>query len=331
MKFTKLVVTLVTASSFVVAQPHKHHQRHANKRSPGTKVVDVAGPTVTMYELNGQLIPQSEVCNGIKAGTLKWAQGTNDPPPCDVDDTPASTPTLSASSTFTTAPPSSSPTSINTSTTSVAADNKNIQQAVASPSSTTSTVVAVSSAASSSSTATASSSSSSSGSSSYDSEIATGTGLDTEFPDGELDCSTFPSDYGAIPVNWQGIGGWSGIQYVTISGDSVTHIDNAVPNQGSAFCTARDGNPAMCSYACPPGYQKSQWPSTQGQNGESVGGIMCGTDGKLHLTNAGLSKNLCIQGTGKVSVKNTLSTNAAICRTDYPGKYFLEFLYYYFY
>ena len=280
--------------------------------------MDVAGPTVTMYELNGQLIPQSEVCSGIKAGTLKWAQGTNDPPPCDTDDNAPASTTLT--------PATSSNTPVLTPTTSAAAGNEYVQQAVASPSSTTSTVVAVSSAAASPSTAVkssssqSSSSSSSSSDSSYDSQIATGQGLDTEFPDGELDCSTFPSKYGAIPVDWQGIGGWSGIQYVTISGDSVTHINNAVPNQGSPYCAAQDGNPAMCSYACPPGYQKSQWPATQGANGESVGGIMCGTDGKLHLTNPGLSKNLCIQGTGKVNVKNTLSENAPICRTDYPGE-----------
>ncbi|KAK3178813.1 hypothetical protein OEA41_000950 [Lepraria neglecta] len=140
-----------------------------------------------------------------------------------------------------------------------------------------------------------------------------GQGLDTEFPDGEIDCTTFPSEYGPIEVEWANIGGWSGIQYVTIEGNTVTHIDTAVP--GGDGC--KPG--AMCSYACPPGYQKSQWPSAQGTTGQSVGGISCNSDGKLALTNRGLSKNLCIPGTGAVTVQNKMSNNAAICRTDYPG------------
>ncbi|KAK2836065.1 Secreted beta-glucosidase sun1 [Arthroderma sp. PD_2] len=74
----------------------------------------------------------------------------------------------------------------------------------------------------------------------------------------------------------------------------------------------------MCSYACPPGYQKSQWPSRQGSTGESVGGLEC-SDGKLHLTHPELSKKLCIPGVGGVKVKNTLGQNVAVCRTDYPG------------
>ena len=138
-----------------------------------------------------------------------------------------------------------------------------------------------------------------------------GQGLDTEFPDGELDCSEFPSAYGPIEIPWLNIGGWSGIQNVVISGDEVTGISTEVSGGG-----CKEG--AMCSYACPPGYQKSQWPSTQGSTGQSVGGLSC-SGGKLRLTNADLSKTLCIQGVGNVNIQNTLSTNAAICRTDYPG------------
>ena len=99
----------------------------------------------------------------------------------------------------------------------------------------------------------------------------------------------------------------------------------ANPNQNTPFCAQHeDANfgsmTAMCSYACPAGYQKSQWPEAQGASAQSVGGLMCGTDGKLHLTNPGLSKKLCIEGTGLVNVQNNLNKNAAICRTDYPGK-----------
>ena len=140
-----------------------------------------------------------------------------------------------------------------------------------------------------------------------------GQGLDVEFPDGEIDCTTFPSDYGPIEVGWANLGGWSGIQYITIEGDTVTEIVTAVP--GGDGC--KPG--AMCSYACPPGYQKSQWPSAQGSTGQSVGGLSCSSNGKLTLTNPDLSKTLCIRGTGAVIVQNKLSNNAAICRTDYPG------------
>ena len=137
-------------------------------------------------------------------------------------------------------------------------------------------------------------------------------GLDKDFPDGEIECSKFPAEYGPISVEWAKIGGWSGIQYVTIQGDAVTYIETANPGD-----SCKPG--AMCSYACPAGYQKSQWPSAQGASGESVGGLQCNENGKLALTNPGLSKKLCIKGTGQTQVQNKLSFNAAVCRTDYPG------------
>lgn len=139
-----------------------------------------------------------------------------------------------------------------------------------------------------------------------------GSGLYQDFPDDSIDCSNFPSDYGPISIEWAQLGGWSGIQYVTISGDIVSEIVTANPGD-----TCRPG--AMCSYACPPGYQKSQWPATQGGTGQSVGGVQCNSEGRLALTNPSLSKNLCVPGTGAVVVQNKLSENAAICRTDYPG------------
>ena len=143
-------------------------------------------------------------------------------------------------------------------------------------------------------------------------EMPTSQGLDEDFPDDTIDCSTFPSDFGPIPIEWAQLGGWSGIQYVTIFDDMVTNIVTGNPGD-----TCKSG--AMCSYACPPGYQKSQWPATQGSTGQSVGGLKCNSNGKLSLTNSDLSKKLCIPGTGATVVHNKLSENAAICRTDYPG------------
>jgi len=136
------------------------------------------------------------------------------------------------------------------------------------------------------------------------------TGLDTPFPDGELSCGTFPSEYGPIPLDYLGLSGYTGIQSVTIAGNQVTNIVNAATGS-----TCGEGD--MCSYACPPGYQKSQWPSTQGASGQSVGGITC-TGGKLYKTNAAYD-TLCISGVGGVTVSNTLGEQVAFCRTDYPG------------
>ena len=299
MKFINIAITLATAGSIVVAQPHRHHHRHADKRAPDyTQVVNVPGPTVLAFELNGKLIPQSDVCNGIADGSLQWADGTSNPPACDSH--PVASP---AAEPMSTASPSPTP-----------AGHEYFQQAEApasSSTSTTSTIPVYEAPSSSASPATASDYSSSSSSS-----TSSGTsGLDQEFPSGEISCSEFPLSYGAIDVHWAGHGGWSGIQVVDVAGNDPTTDDVTLLSTGDS---CEKGS--MCSYACPPGYQKSQWPKSQGKLGQSIGGIYCGMDNKLHLTNPSLSKTLCIPGTGLVSVQNKLNKNAAICRTDYPGK-----------
>ena len=325
MRFSNVAVTLATAGSLVVAHPHKHHHRHAVKRSPVvTEVTNVVASTVVMYELNGQPISQSQVCSGIRAGTLHWVEDANNPDPCAAEDAPAASPVSEAAPA-----PASSSTSMVTSTstltplsTSSVVDSVGkqvVQQSTPSSSSTTSTAVASSTSAAATFDPLAGSSSSVA-SSSYDVQIASNSGVDKQFPDGEIDCSVFPAESGAIPINWEGVGGWSGSQYMNIGDNGAINIDTAVKNQNTPFCAQKNGKTAMCSYACPPGYQKSQWPSVQGANGESIGGLQCGSDGKLHLTNPGLSKTLCIKGTEKVKVQNNLSKNAAICRTDYPGQ-----------
>ncbi|RMZ86871.1 hypothetical protein DV736_g5909, partial [Chaetothyriales sp. CBS 134916] len=126
-----------------------------------------------------------------------------------------------------------------------------------------------------------------------------------------LDCDTFPSEYGPIALDYLGLGGWAGIQSVTWGADAITDIVTGVSGN-----TCQEGD--MCSYACPPGYQKSQWPSTQGATGQSVGGIQC-SGGKLRLTNSALSSSLCIPGVGGVTATNNADEVVAICRTDYPG------------
>jgi len=71
-------------------------------------------------------------------------------------------------------------------------------------------------------------------------------------------------------------------------------------------------------YACPEGYQKSQWPEPQGSLGQSIGGLYCNADNKLEISNTNFT-TICIEGTGTVSVTNNLEDDVVICRTDYPG------------
>ena len=299
------VGTIVTAAPYI-PRNHGHHHEVIEKRIPRTVTVttNIVKSTTVAYDVNGHFEPESVVCQGLADGSVVLPTGVN---PLDVNlscsfdigATRTATPASSAESTK-----MSTPTA--TASMIVAAQQSNSASA---PVTTSSAAQDDESKTETYYTATMS----------YSSDSAStttsleGQGVDQEFPDEELDCAAFPSDYGAIEIPWMGIGGWSGIQYPIIEGNSVTHIDTAVP--GGKNCTAG----AMCSYACPAGYQKSQWPSAQGSTGQSVGGLLCNQNNKLTLTNPGLSKNLCIKGTGATMVKNQLRVNAAICRTDYPG------------
>ncbi|RHZ65955.1 SUN family protein UTH1 [Aspergillus thermomutatus] len=277
MRLNTVALTLATAGSLVTAQHHHQHRHHQHKR----ETVVESGATVVQYELDGKAIPLQEVCAGLADGSLKFANNDHPTGVCD---------NLSSSSAAPTSTPEVTPT---------LAPAQFIElSSVVTPASSTS--------ASSSSTVQTPAASSSSASSS-----STATGLDADFPDGELDCSTFPSDYGAVALDYLGLGGWSGIQYVSFADKVISEIVTAVTGDA---CTSG----AMCSYACPAGYQKSQWPSTQGSTGQSVGGIEC-RNGKLYLTNSALSKKLCIPGVGGVHVQNNVGETVAVCRTDYPG------------
>lgn len=131
--------------------------------------------------------------------------------------------------------------------------------------------------------------------------ISSGSGLDRDFPDGEISCDEFPSEYGAIKTDWITKAGWSSIQK---NGGNDDHI---------GVCT--DG--ALCNYACPAGYSKAQWPEVQPASGESMGGLKC-KNGKLYKTQGSYNK-LCRAGKGTAKVVNKLDKHVAICRTDYPG------------
>lgn len=326
--FSIVALTLATAGTLAGASPtpnHIHQHLHAERRGAGVvETVKIPGPTVVAFVLNGKIVSQNEVCKGIDDGTLQWNDLADGPSECASYNSEVVAKPTTGTTAIEGAPPL--PT--------VAVQQKQdvkappVQSSNAPETSTklasstpaylsTTTPLPTTSEATSDPALVVSSSAdappSLETSSSQSSSISDGQGLDLEFPDGTIDCSTFPSEYGPIEVEWANLGGWAGIQYVTIEGDSVTQIVTAVP--GGKGCIPG----AMCSYACPPGYQKSQWPSTQGSTGQSVGGIQCNSAGKLSLTNPGLSKTLCMKGTGATTVQNKLSNNAAICRTDYPG------------
>lgn len=92
MRFSKSVLTLI-ATGFLTAftKPHGHKLKHnhSEKRdqllrilhprasSPAShvKIVTVPGPTLLEFELNGRTISQTEACQGIKDGTLRFADG----------------------------------------------------------------------------------------------------------------------------------------------------------------------------------------------------------------------------------------------------------------
>ncbi|KAK2806653.1 hypothetical protein FQN51_006619 [Onygenales sp. PD_10] len=278
MKFTtSVVLTVAAVGSLAAAQPHKHIHRHHAKRAPdATEVVVVPGPTVYAYELDGELIEKKEACEGIKDGSYQWA----DPNP----------PKNACGPKSTTAPPPGefyekpSSTAAPTSTTEAPIPKIDIPSISIPPISISLPTLT---------------------------PPKGGQGAGSDFPDGELSCDEFPSDYGAISLDYLGLGGWSGLQFITVSGNSVSDIRTGIVGDN-----CEDG--AMCSYACEPGYQKSQWPSIQGSTGQSVGGLKC-EGGKLWLTNPSLSKKLCMKGAGGINVKNTMSQSVAVCRTDYPG------------
>ncbi|KAK3694021.1 hypothetical protein B0T22DRAFT_58986 [Podospora appendiculata] len=271
----------------VTAQPHNHNHRHRHvkKQSPieqrdAVVVTEVVqGPTVVAYVLDGKTIEPSKAEQGISEG-LYVVMGSTKP-------------------SFSAPPPSFS-----TSVVSSAHGGQFKEQKVTS----------ISSSAAPSPTPTSSESSAPpASSSSAPASAPVGGSIDADFPSGKLKCDSLPTEYGAVPIEWLGTNGWTTLQKVGKWIDGVS-VDNIVsPTNGGC-------EPGMmCSYACPPGYQKTQWPeNSQGATGQSVGGLYCNDAGYLVLTRPSHSK-ICEPGAGGVFVKNSLSGSASVCRTDYPG------------
>ncbi|KAI9678064.1 MAG: hypothetical protein M1817_006008 [Caeruleum heppii] len=271
MKFSTIVLTIATAGSIVAAQPHRHQHRHNAKRV-ASPVADVAGPTVTQYVgSDGQPMSNEDVQRGLRDGTLVLVNDQPVPAPVQPQQFYEKSDDSGDSPDLPDSPYSPPP-------------------APSSPASYTDPNPV-------------------SGSDSGSESSSDGSGADRDFPDGQIDCSTFPSEYGAVEVDWVGLGGWAGLQKPGSSSGCYDHIVTAEKGPCSEGM--------FCSYACPTGYSKAQWPTTQGCTKQSIGGLLC-QNGKLSLTNPAF-KTLCVKGTGGVSVQNKVGNEVAVCRTDYPG------------
>ncbi|KAH7417320.1 hypothetical protein BKA64DRAFT_297242 [Cadophora sp. MPI-SDFR-AT-0126] len=300
MKFSRLA--LLSAASLSVAQPHNHVHKHPARHGSPLEGRDFAttttvpGPTVTVYELNGEFVPWDEVEAGIKSGKYVLVGDKI---------TTAITPTTT----------STTPTSTPIPTTSSSPAAKFLEQKVSTSTTPASTYVAPTTSTTPTPTPTKSASVVQAASDSSSSSSGA-TGVNAKFPSGEIDCGDFDAltKYGAVAADWLGLGGYLGVQITpsySIGAAAISYIETAISGGG---CVKN----SFCSYACPPGYQKAQWPAAQGNTGQSIGGIYCNAQGKLELTRDGYN-TLCMAGVGGVKAQNKLSKNVAVCRTDYPG------------
>ncbi|KAI0447776.1 beta-glucosidase-domain-containing protein [Xylaria telfairii] len=278
MKATILNLAIAASlGSTAIAQPHRHaHHAHHLKRDVVTTYVPA---TVTQYMLGNQEVSAEDAQAGLDKGLYVVIGET----------TPTFTP-----------PPAPVPTS-----TSSKEDGVFIEQVTSSTSSTPPPPATTSTTSSTPAPQPTKSSYPTSGGA---------TGIDADFPDGELDCSSFPSQYGALALDYLGLGGWSGLQYTpnfSLKDLAISFIETGV--------SAPSGQTGFYSYACPDGYVKSQWPSAQGNTGQSIGGLYCNAQGKLELTRGDVSKKLCEAGIPGITIKNKMGSGTSVCRTDYPG------------
>jgi hypothetical protein len=143
---------------------------------------------------------------------------------------------------------------------------------------------------------------------------------DIEFPNDKIPCTEFPYGYGAMPIQQEGLGGWSGIQDPGYRGaDGFDDIRTVVSGSCSDGSCCTPGT--WCSYGCPNPYLKLSFPKKQGRTGQSVGGLFCNNKGNLEMADGSIGKTLCGTGSSSMTVKvdNRLSKSVSICRTDYPG------------
>lgn len=288
--FVQLTFAVSLAATAVATPSHRHGHRHLHAKKDATKVDKrdpsvftqvVAAPVATVYKLGDDILDNTDAEKGLEDGeyiVIGESTPTYTPPPAPTTTKDLGGQFIESKSTTSTPPPPPPPPK----TTSTPPP----------PKSTPAAPVA---------------------NAAFSDDDSSG-GEDAEFPSGKIKCSTFPSKYGAVAADWLGFDKWLGLQVLPDFGPGVSAINNIIT--GITGDTCKPGT--MCSYACKPGYQKSQWPQAQGLTGQSIGGLWCNSDGYLELTRPEV-KQICIPGQGGVFVKNELNQVVTLCRTDYPG------------
>lgn len=290
MKFSNIIV--LSTASFAIAQSHNHLHRHPARHGSPVEVRNAAvtktveGPVVTLFKLNGVTLSWSEVEAGLASGKYvlvgdKISTAIEKPSP---------TPTPSPSST----------------SEKVAA--KFFEKPSTSAKPTTTSVVPPPSSSSEAPKPSAAPAP-------KPQPLTGGGGIDEDFPEGQP-CSKFPSAYGPVNLEYLKLGGWSGVQQVP---GFRPGVDSAVVTLHTATKGGKCGPQNYCSYACPAGYQKAQFPDVYGSTQQSIGGLYCNSEGVLELTRAKVTRKLCEKGVGGVKIVNKLGDPVYVCRTDYPG------------
>lgn len=319
MKTVLKFAVAATLAAGAAAQPHNHQHRHQHARAHehgaellkrGTPSINERSPAVdyqfveeTIYvDVNGNPISSDDAAAGLADGEYSIIGETNPS---------ATTPAAAATST---AAPTTSVASSTATTSSASSGAEFVEVKLGSVSSeTSSTAVATTT----SKAATSSAVKTSAAASSTASSSSSATGVDAEFPDGTIDCATFPSAYGAVAVDQTTVSPWVG--YMDVGTDGYTLLQTADITATISEPTSGDPEPGyFVGYACPTGYDQAQWPTAQGSAGQSIGGLWCGTDNKLYKTHDTNTK-LCQAGAGNVNIVSELSKSIYICKTWYPG------------
>jgi hypothetical protein len=312
------IAIIAAAVAVTAAKPHEHIHRHGHthmgRMARPNNAVYVPAPveTVIVYELNGILISEDEVREGITNGTLRWGDdgvlSTSTKGPVALPTTP---PTPSSPSSEVKEPTSKQPT-----TTEVLQTET---QQTAAPTKDTSTTVAH--APSEAPTPASQPDASPEDPNDLVDKDGNCASCDKNFPNSVIPCSQFPYGYGAMPLSNEGLGGWSGIQDPGYRGsDGFDNIRTVVKGSCSDGSCCSPGS--YCSYGCPNPYLKLSFPTKQGKTGQTVGGLYCNEQGMLEMADGSIGKTLCGKGSSRMSVKvqNKLSKPVSICRTDYPGE-----------
>ncbi|KAI0203742.1 beta-glucosidase-domain-containing protein [Astrocystis sublimbata] len=302
MRSTILNLALAASlGSVAVAQPHRHghqvhHQKRGNSGNEKREVVTTYVPaTVTQFVLGDKVVTPEEAQAGLDKGLYVVIGETTPkftPPPAPIPTTSSKEDAIFIEKVATSSSSSSTPPPAPTTTSTPPPPPTTTSTSTPEPEPTKP---------------------SQPNKPSY--PVSTGgQGLDSDFPDGEVDCTEFPSAYGAMALDYLGLGGWSGLQFTpnfSLKDLAISFIETGVGKP--------KGQTGFYSYACPAGYVKTQWPSAQGNTGQSIGGLYCNAQGKLELTRGDVSKKLCEKGIPGITIKNKMNSGASVCRTDYPG------------